>query len=98
MRTYILCTLAALTLSLGVTSNASAGWRFRQRIRFEHGRRIVYQERYWVPVIVVTEPAPAILTPVPVVVSEPAYSTGYFYGCSRPYYRVYHHQRHYRRR
>src|SRR5258707_226542 len=47
MKTYILGTLAALTLSLGVTSNASADWRYRERVRFEHGRRIVYQERYW---------------------------------------------------
>ena len=61
MKTYILGTLAALTLSLCVTSNASADWRYRERIRFDHGRRIVYQERYWAPVIVTT-PAPVIVT------------------------------------
>jgi hypothetical protein len=80
MKTYILGTLAALTLSLCVTSNASADWRYRERIRFDHGRRIVYQERYWAPVIVTT-PAPVIVTPpvittpAPVIVSPPVYAT-----------------------
>jgi PXPV repeat (3 copies) len=102
MKTYILGTLAALTLSLGVTSNASADWRYRERARFEHGRRIVYQERYWAPVVVTTPapvvvtPAPVIVTqPAPVVVTEPVYSTGYFYGSYRPYYR---HSHYYHRR
>jgi hypothetical protein len=104
MKTYILGTLAAITMSLGVTSNASADWRFRERVRFEHGRRIVYQERYWAPAVVVTTPAPVVVTPpvvavpaplvvtppAPVVVTQPVYSTGYFYGSYRPYYRYYH--------
>ena len=71
MKTYILGTLAALTLSLGITSNASADWRYRERVRFEHGRRIVYRERYWAPAVVVTTPAPVVVAP-PVVVTPPA--------------------------
>jgi hypothetical protein len=86
MRVYLLSTLAALTLCLGVTANASADWRYRSRIRFDYGRRIVYQERYWVPTVIVTTPAPLCITPVePVVIDTtiPVYSTGYYYN--RPY-------------
>jgi hypothetical protein len=70
MRAFVIGTLASIALGLGVTSNASADWRYRERVRFEFGRRIVYQERYWVPPVIVTTPAPVIIPP-PVVVTTP---------------------------
>jgi hypothetical protein len=103
MKTYILGTLAAITMSLGVTSNASADWRYRERYRFDHGRRFVYRERFWAPGVVVAPPAPVVVAPTPTIVDpapygviDPYYSTGYFYGSFRPYYRHYPHYPHYR--
>jgi hypothetical protein len=71
MRAFVIGTLASVALGLGVTSNASADWRYRERVRFEHGRRIVFHERYWIPPVVIAPPAPVIVPP-PVVVTPPA--------------------------
>jgi hypothetical protein len=98
MRVFLLGTLAAITLSLCVSSDASADWRYRSRFRFESGRRIVYRERYWVAPVV-TPPvalvdAPLIADPVDVV---PIASPSYFFGDGRrfPYrYDRYFHNRH----
>jgi hypothetical protein len=96
MRTFMAGTLAAVTLALCVSSDASAAdWRYRGRVRYDHGRRVVYGARYWAPPVVVTTPAP--------LVADPVDCTGYFYSGLRYYpyrshYRGHYHHGHYHRR
>jgi len=91
MRAFLIGTLASVALILGVSSNASADWRYRERARFEHGRRIVVRERYWAPVIVTTPdpvfvaPDPVFVAPAPAIVPDVVVAPGY--GYYRPYYR-----------
>jgi hypothetical protein len=84
MRAFLFGTVAAIALTFGVTANASAGWIYRDRVRFEHGHRCIVRERVWVPDVVVTPPVcddiPVVMPPV--VVDPPIY-----YGGFRTYYR-----------
>jgi hypothetical protein len=103
MRIFLFGALAAVTLSLCVSSDASADWRYRSRFRFENGRRIVYRERYWAAPVVTTPvalvDAPLVVDPVDVVpIAPPSYFFGDFRGFPYRYDRSFYNHRHpYRR-
>jgi hypothetical protein len=97
MRPFLASTLAAVALGLCVSPDASADWRYRTPTRFNHGWRVGYRERCWVPPVVVTPPAACPVQPAGYFGGWWGHSYRHYHGSHYPHYRNLHHRYYHRR-
>jgi hypothetical protein len=94
MKAMLFAAIAAVGLSLGLSSTADAAWTYQTVTQYDPacGRYVQVTQRVWVPdpVVVVTPP---VVTAPPVVVAAPpiVVTSGYRYA---PHYRYDHHYHH----